>query len=327
MELGTSIPTYSTGDNLVPGDTIRNWARRAEDAGFAGLWTIDHLLEPRTYQTGTIDPVLALSHAAAVTTQIELGSSIVVAPLRRTANIARRWRGLQHLADRPVTLGVGAGYIEAEFEAAGVPRAERGPRLTEQIEVLDRWFTGESVSFDGRFHSFEDIRIDPVMDDAPRIIVGGGWVEDDDGEPSIPEPVLDRILMADGWIAANTQPDEVAIAWDIIADYARDQGVAPESIDRLLVNYTHLVDSEDPETVRAEQREVFADLWPPSVRSFEEYVSESAVVGTIDEIQSMLADYAEIGFDQIILAPAAHEPAALSEQLELLSDRILPAVP
>lgn len=327
MELGTSIPTYSTGDNLVPGDTIRNWARRAEDAGFAGLWTIDHLLEPRTYQTGTIDPVLALSHAAAVTTQIELGSSIVVAPLRRTANIARRWRGLQHLADRPVTLGVGAGYIEAEFEAAGVPRSERGPRLTEQIEVLDRWFTGESVSFDGRFHSFEDIRIDPVMDDAPRIIVGGGWVEDDDGEPSIPEPVLDRILMADGWIAANTQPDEVAIAWDIIADYARDQGVAPESIDRLLVNYTHLVDSEDPETVRAEQREVFADLWPPSVRSFEEYVSESAVVGTIDEIQSMLADYAEIGFDQIILAPAAHEPAALSEQLELLSDRILPAVP
>ncbi len=326
MELGTSIPTYSTGANLVPGDTIRDWARQAEEAGFAGLWTIDHLLEPRTYQTGTIDPVIALSHAAAVTDQIELGSSIVVAPLRRTANIVRRWRGLQHLADRPVTLGVGAGYIEAEFEAAGVPRTERGPRLTEQIEVLERWFTGEPVSFDGRFHSFEDIRIDPVLEDRPRMIVGGGWLQDEDGDPSIPEPVLDRILQADGWIAANTQPAEVAKAWEIIADYARDQGVEPESIDRLLVNYTHLVDSQDPETVRAEQQRVFADLWPPSVRSFEDYVSESAVVGTIDEIQSMLAEYADVGFDQVILAPAAHEPAALSEQLELLTDRILPAV-
>lgn len=327
MEIGTSIPTYSTGANLVPGETIREWARRTEAAGFAGLWTIDHLLEPRTYQTGTIDPTMALSHAAAVTDQIELGSSIVVAPLRRTANIARRWRGLQHLADRPVTLGVGTGYIEAEFEAAGVPRSERGPRLTEQLEVLDRWFTGEAVSFDGRFHSFEDIRIDPVLEDAPRIIVGGGWLQDDDGEPYIPTPVLDRIIRADGWIAANTQPDEAATAWTLIAEYAREQGVPPESIDRLLVNYTHLVDSHDPETVRAEQRDVFADLWPPSVRSFDEYVSESAVVGTINEIQSMLAEYAEIGFDQVILAPAAHESQALFEQFELLTDRILPAAP
>lgn len=323
MELATSIPTYSTGDNLVPGDAIRQWITRAETAGFAGLWTIDHLLEPRTYQTGTLDPTLILGHAAAITDTIELGTSILVTPLRRTANIARRWRGLQHLADRPVTLGVGTGYIEEEFEAAGVPHSERGPRLTEQLEVLNEWFTGEPVTFRGRFHEFEDIRIDPTLPDRPRIIVGGGWLKHDDGEPYIPEPVLDRIIQADGWIAANTQPAEAEIAWDIIADHATTAGVDPETLDRVIVNYTHLVDSDDPGQVRAEQRDVFAELWPPSVRSFEDYVTESAVIGTIDEIRTTMQDYQATGFDEAILAPATHDPDQLDRQMDLLTEYLV----
>lgn len=325
MELGTSIPTYSTGENLVPAETIREWSERAEAAGLAGLWTIDHLLEPRTYQTGTLDPELALGHAAAITDSIELGTSVLVAPLRRTANIARRWRGLQHLAGRPVTLGVGAGYIREEFEVAGVPRSERGPRLTEQVEVLNQLFMGEPVSYDGRFHSFEDVRIDPVVDESPRIVVGGGWLQDKEGEPYIPEPVLDRILMADGWIGANTLPDEAAVAWDIISEYARDRDVDPESIDRLMILYTHLVDSSDPEYVREKQRAAFGKLWPSSVRGFGEYVTESAAVGTLDTIEATLHEYRELGFDQVILAPADHEPESLQQQMNLLTDRLLPS--
>jgi alkanesulfonate monooxygenase SsuD/methylene tetrahydromethanopterin reductase-like flavin-dependent oxidoreductase (luciferase family) len=96
----------------------------------------DHLVEPPTYRTSVLDPLVAFAHAAAVTGEMDFGTSILLLPLRRTANVASRAATLQHLVDGDLTLGVGAGYVEKEFEAAGVPMTERGPRLSEGIEIV-----------------------------------------------------------------------------------------------------------------------------------------------------------------------------------------------
>ena len=97
-------------------------------------------------------------------------------------------------------------------------------------------------------------------------------------------------------------------------------------LDQIMILYTHLVDSDDPDVVREEQQETFADLWPPSVRGFDEYVTDSAAVGSIDAIEAMLHEYRELGFDQVILAPADHDADGLHRQMDLLTDRLLPAV-
>jgi len=316
MELGTTTPTGCTDEYAVPPASIREWARGADEAGLAGLWLIDHLVKPDTYVTSVLNPMVALSHAAAVTEEIPLGTSILLLPARGAPTTAEAALSLQYLADRELTLGLGAGYVPEEFELTGVPRRERGPRLSEGIEVLQELFAGEA-SYDGRFHSFEDITVDPVPEEPPRILAGGAsiWTDGD-----LPAPMLDRIVHSDGWIAPPMDPDHAAEDWATIADYARQEGVDPDSLDRVALSYTHVVDTDDRATAHEQQSAAFSEFFSPD-RGFE-HARESCLVGTLDDIHDRLARYEEAGFDQVIAGPAAHEPADLERQMALLSGEV-----
>lgn len=319
MDLGTLVPTHCTGELRVPSDTIRTWARAAERAGFAGLWALSHPVEPPIYNTAVLDPLTVLGHVAGVTDDVPLGTSVLLLSMRRPANVVSMAATLRHLADRPVTLGVGAGNNPKEFEVTGVPMEERGPRLTEGIEILDALFRGEA-SYEGRFVSFEDVRVDPVLDDPPGLLAGGTSTVVA-GERRFPEPVLDRIVRTDGWIAAPTPPEQVATELELVRRRVADEGGDPDSLRVVELQYTHLVD-DDPDAVEAEQAETFREFYGPN-RGFE-HARENCLVGSIEEIHERLAAYEELGVDEVIVGPAAHDPDALERQMDLLRDRVLP---
>lgn len=319
MQLGALLPTHATGELLVDPDSVRSWARRAEEEGFAGLWALSHPVKPPIYNTGFIDPLVVLSHAAAVTDEIPLGTSILLLPLRNTSEVASSVLSLQHLSGRRFSLGVGAGNNPHEFDVAGIPMEERGPRLTEGIEVLQALFDGEA-SYDGRFHSFEGIRIDPTADDPPRLLSGGSS-NVEDGEYHIPEPILERVVTVGGWIAPPSPLEKVEHDWNHIKEYARANGVDPDHIDRLELQYFHIVDDDDPDAVETEQREVFDEYY--GSRGYD-HAANSCLVGTIEEIKERLKGYERLGFDEVILGPAAHDDQDLSQQMDLVSDHLLP---
>jgi alkanesulfonate monooxygenase SsuD/methylene tetrahydromethanopterin reductase-like flavin-dependent oxidoreductase (luciferase family) len=318
MDIGTQLPAYSTGERRLAPDTIRDWARGAEAAGFTDLWAIDHLVKPHTYSTAVLDPIVSLSHAAAVTEEIRLGTGVLILPLRRTAPAAKRILTLQHLADRPVTLGVGAGYNHLEFEVAGVPRSERGPRLSEGVEVLKELLEPGAASFGGRFHSFEDIDVDPEPS-APIEILSGGGSKSEDGERHIIDPILRRILAVDGWVAQPTQPPKLREEIGIIDDYARDQGVDTDEIQKAVVTYSHLVKGND---VNAEQQRAFTDLFGSDGYG---RAKEHLLVGSIDEIIDQLQAYSDIGVDKVIVGPPSTRAEDYECQLELFTKEILPS--
>ncbi|WP_276274589.1 LLM class flavin-dependent oxidoreductase [Haladaptatus sp. QDMS2] len=309
------LPTHCTGEYRVPAETIRWWAREATDAGFHGLWALDHVVKPEPYRTSLLDPLIALSHAAAVAPAANLGTSILIAPLRRTANIASQALSLQHLSDGQVTLGLGAGYVPKEFEVTGVPHNERGPRLSEAVEVLNRLFAGEA-SFSGRFHEFEDVRIDPVLDAPPNLLAGGSSVRDEDGNRRIPRPILDRILDCGGWLARPTNPEKLEAEWNIIADHARDRGVDPDSLRRVMLQYVHVVETDDREVAHREQKAAFEDFLAAD-RDFD-YAQEFCLTGTPDDMRADLAAVERLGFDEVILGQVVHTPEDLEKQLSLL---------
>lgn len=317
MDIGTTLPTGCTDEYAVAPGAIRTWAKAADDAGFAGLWTLDHIVKPDTYVTSVLHPLLALSHAAAVTDDVPLGTSILLLPVRGTANTADAALTLRYLADREITLGLGAGYVPEEFEVTGVPMEERGPRLSEGIEALKALFSGEGT-FDGRFHSFEDITIDPVVDDPPRILAGGASIY---SEAGFTEPMLDRIVEADGWIAPPMSPEQAADDWETIRSHAESRGTDPGDIDRVLLNYTHVADTDDRERAYDEQRRVFSEFFSPD-RGFE-HAREGCLVGTPEDIRARLDAYAEIGFDQVIAGPAAHDADDLTEQMDRIVEHVL----
>jgi alkanesulfonate monooxygenase len=325
MKVGTMLPTYSSGDYTVSSEVLKNWARESEQAGFDSLWVIDHLVQPFTYKTSALDPLTALTYAAGVTESIDLGTSILILPIRKTAVAAHQAHTIQHLAGGNLTLGLGAGYDNTEFEVTNVPKFERGPRLSEQVDVLNDLFDGKT-SYDGRFHSFEDVTVDPVPNNPPRLLPGGeSKVDDDDGTRWIPEPILKRIMNGDGWIAAPSHPEKLTAEHELVMDYAAEFGRDPNSLDTVCLNYTHLVEDEsNEEAIRDRQREVFENLYSPAVGI--EFAERNCLFGSIDEILATIDRYREIGFDEVIVGPAAREDISLRRQHEILRDRLLPRV-
>lgn len=317
MDIGTTLPTGCTDEFQVAPDAIRDWASAADDAGFAGLWVLDHIVRPDTYVTSVLNPLVALAHAAGVTEDIPLGTSILLLPLRGAANTADAALSLQYLGEREVTLGLGAGYVPDEFEVTGVPIEERGPRLSEGIEVLQELFSGEGT-YDGRFHEFEDVTIDPTFEDPPRILAGGSSLYTG-GE--MPEPMLDRIVHADGWIAPPMEPERAEDDWAAIRAHAREEGVDPDDIDRVALNYAHIVETDDREEAHEVQQEVFSEFFSPD-RGFE-HARDTCLVGSLGDVQRRLEAYEKVGFDQVIAGPAAHEAADLDEQMDLLTEYVL----
>lgn len=144
----------------LPLDTqVADFAAKAERLGYEFVSTGEHL----AFHGESTNGFISLSMAAAATSRIGLVTSISLVPLYPPALLAKLTATLDHLSGGRFNLGVGVGgEYPPEFEAVGVPVAERGARTDEALEVIRQLLTGDSVSFDGRFSSFRDVRIAPV---------------------------------------------------------------------------------------------------------------------------------------------------------------------
>jgi alkanesulfonate monooxygenase SsuD/methylene tetrahydromethanopterin reductase-like flavin-dependent oxidoreductase (luciferase family) len=132
MHLGVNIPNYGPGTD--PG-VLREWARMTEGLGFDPLMVSDHVvITPDVavrYPEPFFEPFTTLSWLAGITTRARLGTTVLVLPYRHPLLVARMAGNLDKLSGGRLVLGVGAGGARQEFEALGVPFAQRG-RLTDQ---------------------------------------------------------------------------------------------------------------------------------------------------------------------------------------------------
>ena len=121
-------------------------ARKAEDLGFDSVWAGEHVVWRHPIQ----DSLMQMAAAAAVTERIELGTAIVLIPLKHPILMCKAVTTLDHLSGGRVKFGIGiGGEYTKEFEAMGVPVNERGPRANEIMRLMKRLWTEESVTFSG----------------------------------------------------------------------------------------------------------------------------------------------------------------------------------
>lgn len=136
----------SCDDDVADPAAIVEQARLAEELGFAGVWLPDHPLAPEPYGDvygGTYEPLVLLTHLASVTEHITLGTSVVIAPLREPVLLAKQLATLAQLAPGRVVFGAGVGWERREFDALGVPFAERGARTDAALELIRSVHRGE----------------------------------------------------------------------------------------------------------------------------------------------------------------------------------------
>lgn len=314
MKLSVGLPSFASDTHAIPPDRFRRYARLAEAHGFAGAWLIEHLLQPPTYATSLLDPLATLAVVAGETESLPVGTSVLLLPLRDPVMVAKRAVTIQHLTSRTLSLGLGTGYVAAEFEAVGVPMAERSPRFLEGIELLNRLFTEDTVTFNGEFYHVEDFRLEPTLGQPPRILAGGGGVDTDTGRQVV-DSVRERLSHADGWIAPPRSLSVLESDWMDFSAYLEAEGRDPATADKVALQYLHLEPDDDPDRVRRVQHNVYRQFIGAG-RSVD-HATENWLSGTVDELHEQLAGYERLGFDELILHPASRNPDELDRQLQL----------
>lgn len=322
MKLGIGLPSFASNSHIVPPERLKAYAQTADEYGFAGAWLIEHMLQPPTYATSQLDPLITLSTIAGATESLPVGTSVLLLPLRNPVHVAKRAATLQHLSNRRLSLGLGAGYVKEEFDAVGVDRSNRGARYREGIELLSRLFREDEVTFSGDHFSLDSFKLEPKLRGAqPRLIAGGGGVERD-GDRVLPRGVKARFEHADGWIAAPDTMEHIEHDWNAIRSHLEAIDRDPDAVDRVALQYIHVEPSDDPGHVRRQQRNVYDKL--VGADRPVDYAMQNWLSGTIEDIREQLTEYERIGFDEVILHPVARQPAELDRQLDLLQSHIHP---
>ena len=325
----------ATAREIGPVEHMLNSARLAEEVGFDAVWVSEHHVQPDVGVQYWPATLLRLGSIATVVQDVELVTSALVLPFHHPLEVAEQAAVLDNLSGGNLTLGLGLGYVEEEFDAFNIPMEDRTGRFVEGIRILDRYLSAEdSFSFEGKIWQIDDWTPHPssVRKPRPPLLVGG-W-----GDLALQRAVK----LGDGWIAGLT------------ADF---DGLAERQakLERLVeADGGDWDDYQTPvmrETVIAETREEALELgkrylhpvydqtygsddWSHPilerrlVREFETLARERFLVGTPEEIVEQVALMEEkSGVDQV--GCRFHFPGMpqelVEDQIRLFGEEVIPA--
>jgi probable F420-dependent oxidoreductase len=234
MRFGLFAMNYGTCAD--PAAAVRV-AQHAEAAGFESLWTGEHVALPSPHPKSFsmpptlpfLDTVVALTLIAANTTTIKIASGIIELPLHHPVVLAKQLASIDQVAKGRLIVGIGAGYVEAEFAAMGVGLSERGRRMDEHLDAMRALWSTAAPEFHGRYVDFAGIDAypRPTRPSGPPVVVGG-----------VSRGARRRaITKANGWYVFNTDQDLAREAVDVIR-IELDQSERPDVLGPLELTMT-----------------------------------------------------------------------------------------
>jgi probable F420-dependent oxidoreductase len=209
-------------------ETLTRIARRAEECGYHSLWAFQRLLIGRGQELAPVyhsvlDPMVALTWAAAVTSRIRLGVSVINLPYVAPAYLAKQVSSLDVLSGGRFDLGLGTGWSEPEFVATGSDPLPRGARTEEYLAALSALFSGAEAEFAGRFYRVPPSRMAPapVQAGGPPVLLGGSA-----------EIALRRAgRLAAGWVSSSRASlAEIAHGARVVREAAERAGRDPDAV-------------------------------------------------------------------------------------------------
>ena len=316
---------------LRPGET--DWSRaydetirlaaEAEQLGFASIWTTEH----HFIDDGYMPSLLTVSAAiAAVTSTIEVGTGVILAPLHHPLRLAEDAATVSLLSGGRLTLGLGLGWVEVEFEGLGADLHRRGAAMEEILTVLPKAWSGEPFRHAGQIYDLPELAVRPRPSAPIEILIGGGA-----------EAAVRRAArLADG-IFANAAIDPFLQQLDWIRDECDRIGRDPATL--RIVHYSVML----PAASADESWDLFGEhVWhmtwkygdmqasatrsgpPPAAPEMTEanqrsLQRRSVLVGTSDEIVAQLLDLRErAGVPVEFVARSYLSTLDYDEQVELM---------
>ena len=312
MTFGCTLPNRGA---LATPENLRRIATKAEELGFDHIWVSDHIVFPvkisseypyssaGDYPFGSEEPycdaLSTLSYLAGCTQSIKLGTHVLILPYRNPILTAKMVSTLDYMSGGRVILGVGAGWMEEEFQALGLDTfAERGKVTNEYIRIFKELWTKADPEFQGRYHQFSGIKFlpKPVQKPHPPIWIGG----------HSPAALRRAARLGDGWMPIGLRPRAELEAEDLaeMVDGLREMaGEAGRSEDDLDIAFSATV-TFDPA--------------PGGPRR--------TLTGTAEEIGADIVLYQQVGVGHFIFSFRGKELEQMLENMERFAKEVKPQV-
>lgn len=305
---GVALKNFTTFEETPDMDEILAYTLRAEQLGFRSAWVWDHILLGSKRPFPFLESLSTLAALATRATTIELGTGVLVLPLRNPVVLAKVLASLDRIARGRLTVGIAAGWYEKEFEAVGVPFTARGRIFVEHVKIMKQLWTEDAVDGTVGPHVFKRVNMlpKPFTPGGPRLLFGG---------------YVDRVLRrtaahADGWLTYFYTAESFARAWAKIHRFAEEFGRDPATLTN--VSQLPICVASSFEEADARVRSFIADYF--DVAAWSESTAESAIRGTPQQCAEQIQQHIEVGERHIVFVPCNYE----IEQLDRIAGEILP---
>ena len=277
MDIGIGLPNAVLG---VDRSGIVEWARRAEDAGFSSLGTIDRIAY------ANFESLISLAAAAAVTERIRLMTDILIAPLRSGALLAKQAATVDQLSNGRLTLGFAVGGRPDDYEAVGVEFRDRGKIFDAQLEQMARIWRGDDI-------------VGPAAANGsrPEVLIGG----------QSDAAYRRAARYGDGWTLGGGTPD--AMREGIAETRAAWEAAGRDGQPRFAALFYFVLGDNAEQQARSTLGDYYSFLG-----DYAENIVQSAAKDA-DTIRAYLKGFEDAGAAEVICFPGSPDPA----QVELLA--------
>ena len=275
MHVGIGMPVADPAQLVT-------WARRADAGPFRTIALLDRLAYDNP------EPLFTLATLAAVTERVRLQTEVLIAPLHRTALLAKQAATLDVLSNGRFTLGMGIGGWERDYEVAGVEQRARGARLDAQVHELRALWAGDVVG------------PRPLTPGGPEVLFGG----------FVPA-VFERVARSgDGFLGAALPPAPMGTAFAAVVEAWKQQG--RDGAPRLVAQVNAVIGPDAvADRARAELRLYYGDV------PYLDHILGSLPTTAV-QVRGAIDAYASVGADEVVLYLWADDP----DQVDRLADVI-----
>jgi alkanesulfonate monooxygenase SsuD/methylene tetrahydromethanopterin reductase-like flavin-dependent oxidoreductase (luciferase family) len=307
VELGVHLPLMQFDETPISLQRLQGAVDSARECGFSAVCANDHLV----FQTPWLDGPTALAAMVERSGGMTLATTISLAVLRGPVPLAKTLAAIDLLSDGRLVAALGPGSSERDYDAVGIPFAERWRRFDEAIALLRALLDRAMPPVGARFY-----RVPPDLELAPasrgRIPLWiGSW-----GSPA----GLERVARAgDGWLASayNTTPERFAAARARLARALDQQGREARALPNGLSTMWTWVAAD-----RGEADRTLAEVLAPLLRRDPDELRAQVCVGTPEHCAELLTRYADAGCERVYLWPLGDE----RRQLELIAGEVVPHI-
>ena len=296
LKIGLVVPIFEEDDGHTPRwNEIKALAQHAEAAGFDSLWVSDHLIfdfgDSDRPPHGVWECWSILTSLAAVTTRVELGTTVVCTSFRNPALLAKMADTVDEISGGRLILGLGAGYHEPEFLAYGYPFDHLFGRFEESLQIIRGLLRNGKVDFQGQYYTARECELRPRGPTrlGPPILIGA--------KPNRPRALRLAAQYADYWnIYAVNQVNNLVPALETLDAACVKAGRDPATLQRTVTVLVDLPGSESD----------------PSKGGYSKYIaSRSPATGTSEQLAELLRNFARLGVGHVQIDMASMTKAAI----------------